>query len=331
MELSGREVKMADPAINKAAPWKQSPRNIFRIEKIKKFIPLYFMMFPGAVYLIINNYIPMAGIVIAFKQYNFGRGFLRSPWVGLKNFEFLFTSSDAWLITRNTLLYNVVFIALNTALSILFAIFICDIVSKPLKKIFQSAILFPFLMSMVIVGYVVFAFFSMQSGIINRTILPLLGKAPIMWYNNPKYWPVILIVVNAWKGVGYGCLIYISTINAIDPTQFEAAELDGASKLHRIRHIILPAIVPPMITLILFSIGRIFYSDFGLFYQIPRNSGLLFSTTNVIDTYVYRALMERGNISMSSAAGVYQSLVGFLLVLSSNWVVRKLSRENALF
>jgi putative aldouronate transport system permease protein len=289
------------------------------------------MMFPGALYLIINNYIPMAGIIIAFKQYNFTRGFLKSPWVGLKNFEFLFASSDAWVITRNTIAYNVIFIILNTLLSILFAIFICDTASRILKKIFQSVILFPFLMSMVIVGYVVFAFFSMQSGIVNKTILPLFGKEPVMWYNIPRYWPAILITVNAWKGIGYGCLIYISSINGIDPSQFEAAELDGASKWQRIRHITLPAIVPSMITLTLLSIGRIFYSDFGLFYQIPRNSGLLFSTTNVIDTYVYRALMERGNISMSSAAGVYQSMVGFLLVLGSNWTVRKLSRENALF
>jgi putative aldouronate transport system permease protein len=318
---------MASLPVDRHAPLNRASR----MEKLKKYFPLYAMMLPGALYLIVNNYIPMAGIVIAFKQYNFARGFLRSPWVGLKNFEFLFASSDAWLITRNTLVYNAVFIALNTALSVLFAIFICDIVNRTLKKIFQSAILFPFLMSMVIVGYVVYAFFSMQSGIVNKTILPLLGKEPIMWYNIPRYWPAILITVNAWKGIGYGCLIYISSINGIDPTQFEAAELDGASKWQRIRHITLPAIIPPIITLTLLSVGRIFYSDFGLFYQIPRNSGPLFPTTNVIDTYVYRALMERGNISMSSSAGVYQSLVGFLLVLGSNWIVRKLSRENALF
>lgn len=301
------------------------------LAKSKKFIPLYLMMLPGAVYLIVNNYIPMAGIIVAFKQYNFARGFLRSPWVGLKNFEFLFRSSDAALITRNTLVYNTVFITLNTVLSVLFALFICDIAVRALKKVYQSAILFPFLMSMVIAGYVVYAFFSMQSGIVNKTLLPLLGREPIMWYNNPQYWPAILITVNAWKGVGYGCLIYISSINGIDPTQFEAAELDGASKLQRIRHITLPAIIPPMITLTLLSVGRIFYSDFGLFYQIPRNSGPLFPTTNVIDTYVYRALMERGNISMSSAAGVYQSMIGFVLVLGTNSLVRKLSRENALF
>ena len=302
-----------------------------RSEKVKKWLPLYLMMLPGAIYLIVNNYIPMFGMIIAFKKVDFSKGIFASDWIGLKNFEFLFASDDAAVITRNTILYNVAFIFLNTTLGILFAIFICDILNKRLKKLYQSAILFPFLMSMVIVGYIVYAFFSMQSGIVNKTILPLLGKDPIFWYNEPKYWPAILIFVNTWKGIGYGCLIYISAINGIDPTYYEAAELDGAGKLKQIWHITLPCILPLIITLTLLSIGKIFYSDFGLFYQVPRDSGMLYSTTNVIDTYVYRGLMKQGNIGMSSAAGVYQSVVGFVLVLLSNLVVRKVSKENALF
>ena len=302
-----------------------------RSEKVKKWLPLYLMMLPGAIYLIVNNYIPMFGMIIAFKKVDFSKGIFASDWIGLKNFEFLFASDDAAVITRYTILYNVAFIFLNTTLGILFAIFICDILNKRLKKLYQSAILFPFLMSMVIVGYIVYAFFSMQSGIVNKTILPLLGKDPIFWYNEPKYWPAILIFVNTWKGIGYGCLIYISAINGIDPTYYEAAELDGAGKLKQIWHITLPCILPSIITLTLLSIGKIFYSDFGLFYQVPRDSGMLYSTTNVIDTYVYRGLMKQGNIGMSSAAGVYQSVVGFLLVLLSNLVVRKVSKENALF
>ena len=286
-----------------------------RSEKVKKWLPLYLMMLPGAIYLIVNNYIPMFGMIIAFKKVDFSKGIFASDWIGLKNFEFLFASDDAAVITRNTILYNVAFIFLNTTLGILFAIFICDILNKRLKKLYQSAILFPFLMSMVIVGYIVYAFFSMQSGIVNKTILPLLGKDPIFWYNEPKYWPAILIFVNTWKGIGYGCLIYISAINGIDPTYYEAAELDGAGKLKQIWHITLPCILPSIITLTLLSIGKIFYSDFGLFYQVPRDSGMLYSTTNVIDTYVYRGLMKQGNIGMSSAAGVYQSVVGFVLVL----------------
>lgn len=298
---------------------------------MKKWLPLYLMMLPGLVYLIINNYIPMFGLVIAFKKVNFSKGILASDWVGLKNFEFLFKTKDAWVITRNTLFYNLTFIVLNTVLGIAFAIFICDTISKKLKKVYQSAILFPFLMSMVVVGYIVFAFFSMKNGIVNNSILPAFGKKPIFWYNEPKYLPFILTFVNIWKGVGYGCLIYISSINGIDPSFYEAAQLDGASKWQQIRFITLPSLVPQVITLTLLNIGRIFYSDFGLFYQVPRNSGMLYSTTNVIDTYVYRGLMELGNVGMASAAGFYQSIVGFALVLLSNLIVRKLSKENALF
>ncbi len=297
----------------------------------KRFWPLYLMFLPGGLYLLINNYVPMAGLVVAFKSYKVRDGLFGSAWNGVKNFKFLFATPDAWTITRNTILYNLVFIVLNTLLGIIFAIFICDAVNKKLKKTYQSAILFPYLMSAVIIGYIVFAFCSTQNGILNNTILPMLGKDPVSWYQESKYWPFILIFVNTWKGVGYGCLIYISAINGIDPSLYEAAALDGASKWKQIKHITLPSLVPTIITLTLMSIGRIFYSDFGLFYQVPRNAGALYSTTNVIDTYVYRGLMEQGNIGMSAAAGFYQSIVGFVLVLVANLVVRKVSKENALF
>ena len=302
-----------------------------QVKKLKRYLPLYLMFLPGAIYLLINNYVPMAGLVVAFKQYKVKSGLFGSPWNGLKNFEFLFATPDAWVITRNTILYNLVFIVLNTVLGIMFAIFICDALSKKLKKVYQSAILFPYLMSAVIVGYIVFAFCSQTNGIVNNTILPALGLDPVNWYSEPKYWPFILSFVNTWKGVGYGCLIYISSINGIDPSLYEAASLDGASKWQQIRNITLPSIVPTFVTLTLMNIGRIFYSDFGLFYQVPRNSGMIYSTTNVIDTYVYRGLMEQSNIGMSAAAGFYQSIVGFILVLAANMVVRKFSRENALF
>lgn len=307
-----------------------APRRL-SLSKMKPWLPLYLMFLPGALYLIINNYIPMAGLVIAFKKVNFNIGILNSPWVGFDNFRYLFTTSDAFVITRNTLLYNIAFIILFALFGVLFAIFITDTVNKSRKKLYQSIILFPHLMSTVIIGYIVYAFLSMQNGIVNKSILPLFGAAPIAWYNEPKYWPFILTFVNIWKGVGYGCLIYISSINGIDPELFEAADLDGAGKWKQIRHITLPALTPAVITLTLLSIGRIFYSDFGLFYQVPRDSGMLYPTTNVIDTYVYRGLMVQGNVSMSSAAGFYQSVVGFILVLTANLVVRKISSENALF
>ena len=301
------------------------------VAKIKKWTPIYLMMVPGALYLLINNYIPMFGLVIAFKQIDFQKGIFESPWIGFQNFQFLFQTKDAFVITRNTLLYNIAFIILNTVIGIVFAIFICDITWKAGKKVYQSAILFPYLMSWVIVGYIIYAIFSMQYGIANKSILPAFGMDPLMWYNDPKYWPAILIITNTWKGIGYGCLIYISSINGIEASYFEAAELDGANKFQQIWHITLPEILPSVITLTLLSIGRIFYSDFGLFYQVPRDSGLLYSTTNTIDTYVYRGLMKLGNVGMASAAGFYQSVVGFILVLLSNWVVRKISPDNALF
>ena len=295
--------------------------------KFKRWVPLYLMMAPGLIYLFINNYMPMAGLVVAFKNYNVVDGIFGSPWAGLSNFTYLF--NDAWTITRNTLLYNIVFIIINLILGIAFAIFICDIRSKACKTIYQSAILLPFLM--VIVSYITFAFFSGDNGMLNKTILPFFGKEAINWYSESKYWPVILVIVNTWKGVGYGCLIYISSISGIDPSFYEAAELDGASKWKQIRYITLPSIMPSVITLTLLNIGRIFYSDFGLFYQVTQNSGQLYDTTNVIDTYVYRALLQSGNIGMASAAGFYQSIVGFACVLLANVVVRKLSPENAMF
>ena len=297
----------------------------------REHLPLYLMLLPGLAYLMINNYIPMAGIIIAFKKLNFAKGILGSPWAGFENFKFLFNSPDAWIITRNTLLYNVAFIIVNMVVGIAIAILICEVRSTKLKKLYQSAILLPFLMSMVILSYIVYALLSSENGLVNSSLLAALGIEGIQWYQEPKYWPFILIIANCWKGVGYGCLIYIASLIGIDPSFYEAARLDGASKWQEITKITLPSLTPTIITLLLLSIGRIFYSDFGLFYQVPMNSGVLFPTTNVIDTYVYRALIEQGNISMSSAAGVYQSLVGFVIVIASNWIVRRVDKERALF
>ena len=298
---------------------------------LKEYWPLYLMMLPALLYLLINNYIPMAGMVIAFKKLNFAKGIWASPWAGLKNFKFLFASKDAWIITRNTLLYNVAFILVNMVVGIAIAILITEVRNTKLKKIYQSAILLPFLMSMVILSYIVYALLSAENGLVNNSILPLFHIDPIQWYQKPKYWPAILIIANCWKGVGYGCLIYIASLIGIDPSFYEAARLDGASKWQEITKITLPSLVPTIITLLLLSIGRIFYSDFGLFYQVPRDSGLLYSATNVIDTYVYRGLMKSGNVGMSAGAGFYQSIIGFIIVLTANGIVRKVSKENAMF
>ena len=298
--------------------------------KLKDYLPLYLMMIPGLAYLIINNYIPMFGIVVAFKKFNVVDGIYGSPWNGIKNFEYLFTSNDAATIIRNTMLYNIAFILVNNIVGIALAIMICDVRHESLKKLYQSSILLPFLVSIVVVSYIVFALLSHENGMFNA-ILKATGKDPAQWYNDTTWWPLILIVVNCWKGVGYGTLIYIAAIAGIDNSFYEAAELDGASKMQQITHITLPCIVPSIITLMIMSVGRIFYSDFGLFYQVPQNSGSLYSVTNTIDTYVYRALISSGGIGRSSAAGVLQSVVGFILVVSVNALVRKISSENAIF
>lgn len=298
-----------------------------KTEALKRYWPLYLMFLPGAIYLFINNYIPMGGLIVAFKSYSAKKGIWGSAWCGLDNFKFLFSTPDAWVITRNTLLYNLAFILTTTVVGIIFAIFICDCISKRAQKIYQSAILFPYLMSSVVLGYIVYAFLSNSTGIVNNTLL----SEPINWYATPNAWPFILVFVNLWKGVGYGCLIYISTINGIDTALYEAATLDGATKWQQIKNVTLPELKPTVITLTLMSIGRVFYSDFGLFYQVTRNSGMIYSTTNVIDTYVYRGLMEQNNVGMSAAAGFYQSICGFILVLLANQIVRKISSENALF
>lgn len=301
------------------------------VKKIMRYWPLYLMLLPGTIYLIINNYIPMTGIVVAFKQYNMRDGLYRSPNIGFKNFEFLFKTKDALLITRNTIFYNLAFIVIGTVLAIAVAIILNEIHNKAARQAYQTVILIPFLISMVVVSYLVFAFLSDGSGFINNTILPALGLKPVSWYNEAKYWPFILILVNIWKNLGYNCILYYATLCGIDRSLYEAAAIDGAGRWKQIRYITLPSLKPTIIILTLMNLGNIFRSDFGLFYQVPMNSGALMDVTNTIDTYVYRGLMQTNNIGMSSAAGLYQSVVGFVLVLSANLIVRKMDSDSALF
>lgn len=302
-----------------------------KMRKIRRYWPLYLMMLPACIYIFINNYVPLPGVPLAFRQYNFQKGIYGSPFIGLKNFKFLFASKDAWIIMRNTIGYNLIFIVLGTVCAIAVAILLCEIRSKISKKIYQTCILIPYLVSMVIVSYLVFAFLSEGNGYINTQILAKLGMNKISWYNEPKYWPVILVIVNLWKNIGYNSIMYYAMIIAIDKTYYEAARVDGAGRWQQILHITLPAIKPTIVILTLMSVGRIMYSDFGLFYQIPMNSGTLLDVTNTIDTYVYRGLMQTNNIGMSAAAGVYQSVVGFILVITANLIVKKVDPESALF
>lgn len=304
---------------------------MMKTRALKKTLPLFMLAIPGLLYFLINSYLPMFGVFIAFKDVNYAKGIFGSDWIGLDNFSFLFQTKDAWIMTRNTLLYNLVFIALGTVISIMIAIFMAELLKKIYAKLFMSGLILPNLISMVVLSMLVFAFLNADSGFINKSILIPLGLPEISWYTESKYWPYILVFIQIWKTAGYGSIVYFASIAGIDKSIYEAAKIDGAGKLRQIRTITLPLLKPTVIVLVLMSLGRIFNSDFGLFYQVPMNSGALYSTTQTIDTYVYRALMQLNDIGMSAAAGLYQSIVGFALVMIVNAIVKKVSPENALF
>lgn len=301
------------------------------MKTLKRYWPLYLMTFPGLTYLVINNYIPMFGLVLAFKRYNAQKGIFGSEFIGFKNFEFLFKTKDAWIITRNTIGYNALFIVLGTILAIVIAILLNEVRSATMRKAYQTITLIPFMVSIVVISYLANAFLNTENGFINNSILKTFGFEPVSWYTTAKPWPVILVIVNLWKNFGYNSIIYFATLVGISIEYYEAAVMDGATRWQKIKYITLPGLKTTVITLTLLSIGRIFYSDFGLFYQVPMNSGTLFDVTNTIDTYVFRGLMQNNNIGMSAASGFYQSVVGFLLVITANSIVKKLSPENALY
>lgn len=302
-------------------------------KKKRKFknLPLLMIALPGIVYLLINNYVPMFGVFLAFKNYSLRKGVFGSDWCGFQNFEFLFKTKDAWIMTRNTILYNIAFIIIGTIVAIAIAVMMCELGKRTRVKFFQAALLLPNLLSWVVIGFIAYAFLNADTGFINKTILAGLGMDSVSWYTYTGAWPFILVIVNLWKNMGYQSIVYMASISGIDKSIYEAAAIDGATKMQQIRKVTLPMLKPTVITLTLMSIGRIFYSDFGLFYQVPQNSGALFNVTQTIDTYVYRGLMELNDVGMSAAAGLYQSFVGFILVLIANAVVRKVDSDNALF
>lgn len=285
---------------------------------------------PGLIYLIINNYMPMFGIFIAFKQMDYAKGLFGSPWCGLANFKFLFASNQAGIMIRNTVLYNLAFILLGTFFAVLIAVLMSEIVQMGCAKFFQAGLVMPNLISMVIVSYIVYAFLSPENGLFNALIISL-GGDPISWYTEEKWWPLILVVTQIWKTAGYSSIVYIASISGIDPSLYEAARIDGAGKLQQIFRITLPQLKSIITIMLLMSCARIFASDFGLFYQVPQNSGALYNVTQTIDTYVYRGLMQNGDLGMSSAAGLFQSVLGFILVMTANFLVRKADNESALF
>ncbi|WP_088810995.1 MULTISPECIES: sugar ABC transporter permease [Listeria] len=293
------------------------------------------MCLPGFAWLIVFFYIPVFGNVVAFKDFQYAAGgfidsLKASPWVGFDNFKFLFSSDNAYLITRNTVLYNLAFIVLGLIVAVMIAIIMSELRSKKLVKVYQTSMLLPYFLSWVVISYFVYAFLSPDKGLLNSIIVANGGEA-ISWYTEPKYWPYILVFMGIWKGVGYNSIIYFATIMGIDPTYYEAAQMDGASKWQQVKNVTLPQLVPLITILSILAVGNIFRADFGLFYQVPRNSGALYEVTSVLDTYIYNGLTSTGDIGMAAAAGLYQSLVGFILVVGTNLIVRKYDPESALF
>ena len=305
-------------------------RNSF-LKQLKKYWPFYVMALPACVYFFINNYIPMAGLILAFEKYTVKGGIFGSEKVGFANFKFLFRSSDAWIMTRNTLLYNIAFIVLGTIAAILVAYLLHEIKSNMARKVYQTLILFPGLLSVIIVSYLANSLLAGDTGFINMHILVPLGLEPISFYSEQKWWPFILTFIHLWQMTGSSCILYLANMSAIGPGRYEGVRFVGGRRVKCFMNITIPCLVPTIITLTILSVGKIFNSDFGLFYQVPMNSGALVDVTQTIDTYVYRGLMNTANMGMSAAACFYQSVVGFALVMITNAVVKKMSSENAMF
>lgn len=291
---------------------------------------LTIMTLPAMLFLIVFKYIPMCGLTIAFQNFRYDKGVFGSEFIGFKNFEFFFKSADFIRITRNTILYNLGFIVTVTIGAILLALLLYEVKNVWMIKFYQTSMFLPFFLSMVVVSYITFSLFSVNMGIANQ-IIEYFGGEPIQWYSEKKYWPFILIFVNFWKNIGYTTIIFYTGLLGIDSTYYEAAEIDGATKWQTIKKISVPMIMPLITMMVIMNIGKIFYADFGLFYTVTQNSGILYPVTDVIDTYVYRTLNQLNDVGMSAAVGFYQAVVGFVLVLASNEVLKKINNSEGIF
>lgn len=314
------------PASQKNAA-KRKKKSFFQLETL----PLHLMALPVLVYLLIFCYTPMIGLVMAFQDLNISKGVFSSPFVGLKNFEFLFSSSDAWIITRNTVCYNLVFIVVNMSLAVILSLMLNELRSARYAKTLQTVFMMPYFLSITVVAIIVNAFLSRNYGLVNQVIRSMGGAGKTNWYMKREFWPPFLVFVNAWKGVGYSTVLYLAVISGISDEYYEAAVLDGANRFQQAYYITLPHLRFVISISLIMAMGGIFRGDFGLFYTVTNNSGKLYPVTDVIDTYIYRGLMTMSNVGMSTAAGLYQSLVGFVLVLLCNAVVRKIDPDTSMF
>ena len=294
-------------------------------------IPLYIMALPGVALLILFSYLPMGGLVLAFKKYNVQKGIFGSPFNGLDNFKFLFATSDAFIITRNTVLYNIVFIFLNMVIAVILSLMLSSLRSGRLAKAFQTIYMMPYFLSWAVVAIIAAAFLERSNGYVNH-ILQMFGQEGLVdWYQKISIWPPLLVFINAWKGVGYQAVMYLAVISGISSDYYEAAMLDGASRLQQAVYITIPPLRFIIAVSLIMAMGGIFRGDFGLFYTVTKDSGTLYPVTNVIDTYIYRGLKNQVNLGMTTAAGLFQSVVGFVFVLLANRIVSKVDPDSAMF
>lgn len=288
------------------------------------------MLVPSLILIILLSYIPMSGIVVAFKNFKYNEGIFGSRWCGFDNFKFFFKSGTGWLITKNTLVYNLRNLLVSQAVSIVAAIFISELTGKIFKKLVQSAIFFPYFISWIIVGAIAYNIFNYDTGTLN-SLLTTLGMEKINVYGMPGIWKWIILIVNCWKWIGYNSVIYIAAIMGLDNSCYESAAIDGANIFQRIWYITLPGIRPTIVTILLLQVGRILRGDFQMFYQLIGNNGQLYNATDVIDTYAFRALASGGDLGMTSAATVYQSVLCFIIIMVVNAVVKRIEADYALF
>lgn len=296
---------------------------------LKKNSELLLLLMPGALLVLVFSYLPMFGTVLAFKDFRYDKGFWGSDWIGFDNFRFFFISDNAWLITRNTVGYGLIYMLLTTVIALAFAMLMNEMGKKWLR-IHQTAMFIPYCLSWVVVSYLALALLDSSNGYLNK-VLEFFGMETHMWYLETKPWPYILVSAYLWKNIGFSTLVYFAGIMGINQEYYEAAKIDGASRWQMATRVTLPMLSTLIVVLLILAIGHIFVGDFGLHYFIPNNNGMTFPTTDIIDTYVFRALRVYGDIGMSTAIGLYQSAVGLVLVIAANYVVRKINEENSLF
>ncbi len=301
-----------------------------KMKHFSNYKGIFLLTLPGILLIFTFQYVPMVlGLVLPFKNVDYSLGLWKSPWVGFENFKFLFSSDAAWRITRNTVVLNTLFIITVTVGALICAMLLYQL-GKRAVKTYQTVLFFPYFISWVVASYACLALLDMEHGFFN-SILQFFGKESVLWYNEPGYWPGIMVIANLWKNIGYYTIIYYTGLLGISEEYYEAARIDGASKWQQIKRITLPLLKPMIILMVLLQLSKIFFGNFDMFYNLPMNSAALYPTTDVIDTYVYRSLKVMGDLGMSSAAGLYQSVVGFVIVIVANAVIRKTDKESALF